>query len=160
MHNPIENIRQAYKPDYIKILFVGESAPSTGDFLYFGNNPFTTYTRKAFEKAYKLRFLSDKAFLDYFKNQGCFFDDLSHEPVDHLGKGHRDQALKGSAFSLAMRLQMYQPDVVITCLKKIESHVEEAIRIADIQCLFYTLPFPEKGHQDEYIDGLVRILTN
>jgi len=158
MHNPIENVRQSYKPDYIKTLFVEESAPASGDLFYFGKTLFTKYTRWAFERAHNLKFISDKAFLDYFKSQGYFLDDLSLEPVDHLKKDLRSQALKNSIFSLAMRIQMYQPDVIIACPKKIEPLVQEAIRISGIQCDCHTLSFPSNGHQDEYIEGLIRIL--
>ncbi len=154
----IENIRQQYMPDYIKTLFVGESAPASGDFFYLGNNHFCTYTRQAFERAHNIKFISDKAFLDYFKSQGYFLDDLSHEPVNHLKNNHRNQELKNSVFSLAMRIQMYQPDVIISCLKKIEPYVQEAIEISNIQCRFYALPFPGNGHQNKYIEGLIRIL--
>jgi hypothetical protein len=160
MHNPIENIRQSYKPDHIRTLFVGESSPASENFFYFGNTLFTKCTRKAFERAHNFRFISDRAFLDYFKRQGCFLDDLSHEPVDHLKGEHRNNALKNSALSLAMRMQIYQPDVIIVWLKKIEPYVREAIRISDIQSRFYTLPFPGNDNQNEYIEGLIRIISD
>ena len=145
MYNPIENLRQFYQPDYIKTLFVGESAPTSGDFFYRGNSSFTTYTRQAFESAHNLKFISDKAFLDYFKGRGYFFDDLSHEPVDHLKSEHQNQALKNAVFPLAMRIQMYQPEIIIACHEKIVPHVQESIRISDIQCDYFTLPFPGNG---------------
>ena len=78
--------------------------------------------------------------------------------MGHLKKDPRSQALKNSIFSLAMRIQMYQPDVIIACPKKIEPLVQEAIRISGIQCDCHTLSFPSNGHQDEYIEGLTRIL--
>ena len=34
----IEATRASYRPDRITTLFVGESAPASGDFFYFGNN--------------------------------------------------------------------------------------------------------------------------
>ncbi len=158
MHQPMENLRQSYKPDYIKILFIQETPPKAGDFFYLGNSPFNPFTRRAFEAAYNLKFISLKAFLDYFKNRGCFVDHLTHEPISHFNSGRRNRVPKNNVLSLAMRIQIYQPDIIIACLKKIEPHVQEAVRISDIDCRFYSLPFPGNGNQNEYVDGLIRIL--
>lgn len=158
MHNPIENLRHSYKPDYIRILIVGESTPTLRDFFYSGNSAFTTCTRKAFESAKQVNFISNKAFLIYFKSQGYFFDELSRGPFHHPKNTIRRQALNESVLYLATRIQMYQPEVVIACPEKIEPHVQEAIRIADIKCHFYVLPFPDALCQKQYVSGLVSII--
>ncbi|MBR0936987.1 hypothetical protein [Bradyrhizobium jicamae] len=43
----IEAERLRYRPERITTLFVGESAPHSGDFFYFGNTNMTRYRRIA-----------------------------------------------------------------------------------------------------------------
>jgi hypothetical protein len=45
----IESIRAGYRPDRIKTLFVGESAPHSGDFFYCGNTAMLRNMRLAVE---------------------------------------------------------------------------------------------------------------
>jgi hypothetical protein len=45
----IEALRLSYKPEHIKILFVGESAPASGKFFYKGNSMlFLMHSRSIF----------------------------------------------------------------------------------------------------------------
>jgi len=47
----VEAARARFRPDQIMTLFIGESAPDSDKFFYFGKNPMLTYTRKAIEQA-------------------------------------------------------------------------------------------------------------
>jgi hypothetical protein len=70
----VEEIRKRFGPEQIATLFVGESAPASGDFFYCGNNAILRHFQRATEKALGP---SELAFLDRFKSYGWFLDDLA-----------------------------------------------------------------------------------
>ncbi len=75
--NKVEKLRESFKPDNIKVLFVGQSAPKSGAFFYDGNpHSFTTNIRKTFESALEMEFEDNNEFLNYFKSKECYLDDL------------------------------------------------------------------------------------
>jgi hypothetical protein len=47
----VEAARAKFRPERITTLFVGESAPSSGKFFYYGNTAMTRYMRSAVELA-------------------------------------------------------------------------------------------------------------
>jgi hypothetical protein len=152
-----EAIRNFYRPDKIKVLFVGESPPASGKFFYRGG-AMTAFTMKAFMTAYDISFAGQKEFLDDFKAFGCFLDDLSHSPVNRLKGTEREQVLKDSVDSLADRVRNSEPAVVIAVFRKIEGHVRRAVEKSGIAATVCVLPAPGNGHQNKYVQGLVEIL--
>src|SRR4029077_19516668 len=81
----VEAVRARYRPERIKTLFVGESAPYSGDFFYCGNTAMLRYMRRAVE----LAFGETGNFLESFKAYGWYLDDLVLTPVNHLTKSQR-----------------------------------------------------------------------
>lgn len=160
MKEETEKLRQQYKPDKIRLLFIGESPPDSGDFFYEEDKKsnMTNYTQQAFEKAYKISFSNHVEFLRYFQEGGCYLDDLSHEPVDKKPQSEREEILKQSKTALSARLKEYKPEVIIIALKKIEKYVKQAIKEAFLSCPTYTLPFAGRGHQKKYMDALTEII--
>jgi len=45
----VEATRARFRPERITTLFVGESAPASGDFFYYGDNAMLGYMRQAVE---------------------------------------------------------------------------------------------------------------
>ena len=45
----VEATRTRFRPERITTLFVGESAPASGDFFYYGNTAMLRYMREAVE---------------------------------------------------------------------------------------------------------------
>ncbi len=152
-----EEIRKLYLPSNVRILLMAESPPSSGDFFY-EKSEMTRYTMAAFEKAFGLKFKSIKHFLEYFKDCGCYLDDLTETPVNNLPCTEREQLLKSCIPHLSRRIKQMQPTVIVTVLKRIETHVREAINQSGISTKAYTLPFPGNGHQNRYIVMLAEIL--
>lgn len=152
-----EEIRKAYLPSSVRILLVAESPPSSGKFFY-NDSDMTRYTMKAFEKAFGLKFDNTGHFLEYFRDCGCYLDDLTETPVNNLPSIKREQLLQSGIPCLSERIKRMQPTVVVTVLKKIEAQVQEAINKAGIRTEAYTLPFPGNGHQNKYIESLAEIL--
>lgn len=152
-----EEIRKAYLPSSVRILLVAESPPASGKFFYV-DSAMTSYTMKAFEKALGLEFNSTAHFLEYFRDCGCYLDDLTETPVNDIQGIKREQHLKVGIPSLAERIKQMQPSVVVTVLKKIEKHVIEAINKSGVVTETHTLPFAGNGHQKKYIEELAKIL--
>lgn len=155
----IEELRRSYKPKQVRLLLVGESAPASGKFFY-DRSSMTTFTSRAFERAFNIKFEDTPSFLNFFQEQDCYLDDLSLIPVDKMKAGDREDALNKSIESLAIRLREYNPEVVAVALKKIEKHVIKAMNIAGICRPLYVLPFPGNGHQNKFIQGLCDILQS
>ena len=75
----VETVRAHYRPKTILTLFIGESAPYSGDFFYFGNTALTGYMHKAMGAA-GLGGAGD--FLERFKSYGWYLDDLVLTPIN------------------------------------------------------------------------------
>lgn len=154
-----ETLRKSYKPDRIKLLFIGESPPRSGNFFY-NKGSLTNFTSRAFEKVFGRVFSDTQSFLIFFRLSGCYLEDICLEPVDKLSPKERTMMLKGSVEYFSVRLKGYSPVAIVIVLKRIESHVKKALRKADIRCPIYTLPFPGFGQQKNYITKLCEILQN
>lgn len=160
MDNLIEQYRKNYMPkSKIKVLFVGESAPAGGTFFYCANSNLFRYTKEAFSKAFKIDFLDGQEFLKFFQSEGYYLDDLCLKPVNNLTKDARKSARNEAVYSLAKRIKVYRPDVIICVMKGIQRHVREAISVAEVELKkFYSLPFPALGNQSRYVIELTEAL--
>lgn len=156
--NEVERVREAYRPSRVRILFVGESAPVSGDFFYFGNTGLARYTQQAFERALDTSFDSEAQFLAYFRNLGCWLDDLSRMPVNHLKRKERRQQLVDSVDDFTERLREASPDYVVVVLKSISKFIDSAISASGLRPQVFYLPFAGVGHQNKYMDQLVKVL--
>jgi hypothetical protein len=97
--NFIETLRASYRPQNITTLFVGESAPMSGEFFYQGKTGLRRYMEKA---------LSFDSF-ESFKARGWYLDDLVLTPVNGLSKTERRLQCEGAVTSLAARIAEYRP---------------------------------------------------
>lgn len=152
-----ETLRKSYKPDQVKLLFIGESPPQRGNFFY-DKGSLTSSTLRAFEKVFDRVFSDTHSFLIFFRLSGCYLEDICLEPIDKLPPKERTLMLKDSIEYFSSRLKEYSPEAIVIVLKRIESHVKAALRKAKISCPVYTLPFPGFGHQKNYINTLCEIL--
>ena len=155
----VEKLRASYKPTKVKILIVGESAPAGGAFFYDKSN-MTLYTKKAFENVFNQSFANEKEFLDFFKSQNCYLDDICLVPIDKMGNRQREQKLKDSVVDFSKRLKSYQPDIIIVALKKIVKYTQQAIKLSGVKSKYYQIPFAGNGWQNQYIEELEKILKD
>ena len=154
-----ERIRQEFRPERTRLLFVGESPPASGRFFYFGAGIVFASTQRAFAKAFRTSFASPEEFFCLFQRTGCYLDDVSHKPVDDLARFERKRAIDGCIDTFAQRLRDMKPEAIVIILKKIETAVATAASLADIPHERLTvLPFPGNGHQKRYVDQLVAFL--
>ena len=155
----IEDIRLKFKPDKVRFLLVGESAPVAGTFFYTGDS-FCKYTQIAFANVLpKVRAKTWQEFLIFFQQSGFYLDDLCLVPVNGMDKASRQQNLINSIPSLALRIEKYAPSNVIVLLKGIEKYVLRAVNLSGVKANIYTVPFGGMGHQNKYIDEMSTIIS-
>jgi hypothetical protein len=144
--NLVETTRLHFRPKQITTLFVGESAPASGDFFYYGTSAMTRYMREAVESA--LGGTDD--FLETFNGYGWYLDDLSLLPVDKLDKPERLRVCRAAQVSLTERIAAYQPTAIVTLLLSVKEIVEAAAIAAGSRAARYAVPFPGMGQQGRF----------
>ncbi len=146
-----EDMRQQFKPNPIKVLFVGESAPVNETFFYRANSQAYRYMKQAFG--------DPDDFLKHFKGRGFFLDDLVLSPVNHLTPAQRRQQCEDAIPSLAERLSIYRPLVVVSLMLAIEDMVEAAINQAGLYSAAHcSVPFPGTGQQNRFLEKMAAII--
>jgi hypothetical protein len=144
-----------FKKQRIATLFVGESAPANGTFFYQGNTVFTRHMEAALAAA---ELAGDGDFLERFKGYGWYLDDLVLTPVDHLPPAERKAMCEAAVVALAERMKEYQPQAIVSLLRRIDGSVQEAIRLARCDVAYYCVPFPGQGNQLRFRQEIARIL--
>ncbi len=150
----VEAIRARYRPERIKTLFVGESAPYSGAFFYCGNTAMFRHMQSAVELA-----LGESGnFLENFKAYGWYLDDLVLTSVNHLPKSERVAKCRDARKSLANRIAIYQPKAIVSLLKSIEPFVSDAADMAESAAQRYGVPFPGMGQQTRFQSDMAVII--
>jgi hypothetical protein len=152
-------IRCLHRPDTIRVLFVGESPPASGQFFYLGNSALFRATRKAFVLTFDLLLKSTGSFLSYFRQSGCYLEDLVPFPINqYLPSSHERLSIRiENVPRLAAIISECQPVAVICVMQDIEAVVKRAVDESGISLkAFFPLPFP-RGEDNErlYISKLV-----
>jgi hypothetical protein len=150
----VEATRVRFRPELITTLFVGESAPASRDFFYYGNNAMLGHVRVAVE----LAFGKSGDSLKSFKAYGWYLDDLVLEPVDKLSRTERKAKCLDAQNSLADRIAEYQPLAIVTLLLSISDIVDAAAIAANCGAPRFAVPFPGMGNQKRFNDEMARIL--
>jgi hypothetical protein len=150
----VETIRKRFRPQRITTLFVGESAPHSGDFFYCCNTAMWSHMKRAVE----LAFGKSDDFLKSFQAYGWYLDDLVLEPVNHLPKPQRIAKCLDAKKSLANRIAVYQPEAIVSLLKSIESFVNAAAIMAGSSASRYGVSFPGMGLQTRFQAEMAAII--
>ncbi|MDA9410584.1 hypothetical protein [Bradyrhizobium sp. CCBAU 45384] len=150
----VEFIRASYRPERITTLFVGESAPASGDFFYFGNNAMLQHMKRATEAVLG----EGDDFLGRFKSFGWFLDDLVLTPVDKLAPPERRAKCVAATSSLRDRIVAYRPLAIVSMLVSIKRIVEAAAKAAGSNAPVYGVPFPGMGQQRRFHTEMIKII--
>jgi hypothetical protein len=150
----VEFARAKYRPTCIKALFVGESPPHSGAFVYLGDTGMKRHMQKAVEEV----FGKSDNFWETFKSYGWYIDDLVLAPVDHLPPAERIAMCLAGQSGLAERIKAYRPEAIVCLLRSIKSNVCTAAKTANSDAKLYSVPFPGMGHQKRFHDELIEIL--
>jgi hypothetical protein len=158
-HDSIETVRTRFKPEPIRVLFVGESPPAGGAFFYYENSNLYRYTKEAFAAVFNRQFEPGEEFLVFFAGLGCYLIDLCAVPVNHFDKGEREFQRTAGITSLSARLRTTSPQAIVVVMKAIEQHIRQAADQAGLGRIpVFALPFPARGNQRKYVEGLVKTL--
>ena len=135
-----ERLRRQYRPERVRLLFIGESPPASGRFFYCGDSGLYRAMRDAFQTIDS--FISDANFLWAFQTSGCYLIDLCPEPVDHLSPEQRRAACRAGEAQLSRTIARLQPLMIATVVRSIERIVTQAACRAGWHGPFMRLPYP------------------
>jgi hypothetical protein len=159
--NTYEQLRHSYKPDKIRVLFVGESPPAGGTFFYKADSNLYHFTQRAFLDVFDVGF-EDKGFLDSFKSIGCYLEDLCPTAINKTNKAERKRQWVAGVESLTkcIRAAPAPPRAIVIVMRAIAPHVNKAACKAGVDSTrIYSLPFPAFGHQQSYLVELIEVLN-
>ena len=141
------------------MVFIAESPPAGGTFFYRGNSKLYYATREAFEAAVPaLRRHED--FFEAFERLGCYLDDLSPRPVNHLDMNdpERREARREGVEPLARRMRRWSPRAAVVVMKAIVPEADAALARAGHEGIpREALPFPAR-HAPQYIEQLTQVV--
>ena len=145
-----EELRARYRPDKVRVLFVGESPPASGEFFYLGNSRLYQAFREAFG--------SPDDFLAEFQSRGFFLADLVSIPVNKMARGERESARRAHMDSLSSRLREYRPVAVVTVMMELQPYIANSMERANLSVPHYAVPFPRSEHRRRFVKELRKLL--
>jgi hypothetical protein len=137
---PREKLRRRYLPLRVRVLFVGESPPSSGRFFYNEDSGLYRAVRDTLLRA--IPSLRDVDFLPAFHDLGCYLVDLCGEPVDHLKRKQRTYACQEGEAHLQRTIQRLKPEIIVTVVRSIAPNVRRVLESADWKGQHLELPYP------------------
>ncbi|MEI9979337.1 MAG: hypothetical protein WDN23_10110 [Edaphobacter sp.] len=105
-------------------------------------------------------FQGNGRFLENFKCNGFYLDDLVLEPVNHLDNKNRRLLCRESVLSFVDRLKLYKPKAIVILLYSIKPMVLEAMREAGISYDPFCTPYPGFGNQPRFRKAMAEIIPN
>jgi hypothetical protein len=161
MTEAMNQIRQQYQPENIKILFVEEAVQPGNIFFYRKNSNVFRAVKEAFSQVFG-GFKGDEEFLVFFKENGCYLDYLCPVLINGLTIEFRKQVRTDGIKPLSERLALFQPKVVVTVMKVLEKEVNAAIELSGVTSVAFrkAIAFPahSKTNADKCVSELVGIL--
>lgn len=158
----ISRLRSRYRPAGVRVLFVGESAPAGGTHFYLANSNLFRATREAFGRGLDLPTPPDgSAFLEWFRELGCWLVDIAEQPVNRLAVQEREAAVRDGVTRLATTLGQTDPDRVVVLIRRIAPDVRRAAALAGLdERAIDVLPFPIRQWRSTYVEQLAGIMRH
>jgi len=144
-----ERLRQSYRPNRVRVLFVGEAPPASGRFFYQADSGLYRAVRDTFIRAFPT--VSHEGFLESFCDRGFYLVDLCGRPVDRLDRKRRKEICRDGEDRLSRILNKYRPSAVITLVRSIEANVRRAKLQADWSGRSVELPYPGRWQRHRLI---------
>jgi hypothetical protein len=153
-----DRLRKSYRPNPVRILFVGESPPASGRFFYQADSGLYRAVANTFATAFPS--LSKREFLDAFRSLGCYLVDLCGQPVDHMTRHARECICHAGETRLARTIRELHPKALVTLVRSIGPNVRRAKDRAGWSGLYLELPYPGRWHHHraEFARQLVPLL--
>ena len=140
-----EALRERYRPERVRLLFIGEAPPASDRFFYSRDSGLYRAIREAFQAVDAG--ITDESFLETFRSRGCYFADLCPNPVDRLAAMARRRVRERSEPLLAGTLAELQPAEVAIVLRSISGNVAAATARAGWTGTMVELPYPGRWSQ-------------
>lgn len=86
-------LRERYRPEVLKVIFILESPPASGKYFYDETGLITEPLFKAFMELLKFEPKSKKDGLKYFSQTGHYLVDATYRPVNKLNDKERTEAI-------------------------------------------------------------------
>jgi len=151
-----EALRASYRPEHVRILFLGESVPAGGTFFYSGNSNLVRHTCEAFAAVFGTP-RDAHAFPQVFRDRGCHLVDLCSAPVNGLDRVARRKARNAGIPALARNLRELRPECVVVVGKAIESYCQKALKTGGwVASLFLFCLFPLSAGSRNMFAGFAR----
>lgn len=163
-HSEIKKIRKRYKPQEVKILFIGESPPKNGTFFYSHNSILFYAIFDAFKNRFGKSIPNGPKFLEeYFQKKGCYLIDIFDENGKKLEDYKGDK--NGVINELRTKIQQLNPKTIIGVLsnKKFKNIVKKSVANSNINLpseKIKFLPFPTGKYWGKFTNELEKILKN
>ena len=153
-----ERLRRLYRPDKVRILFIGEAPPASGRFFYQADSGLYRAVRDTFLAAFPP--LQKDEFLAAFRDLGCYLVDLCGQPVDQLPQHARTTICHAGECRLARTIRELRPTLIATVVRSIRDSVKRAEIQAGWSGATIDLPYPGrwKHHRVEFQRQLAPLL--
>jgi len=154
----LERLRCRYRPEAVRLLFIGEAPPASGRFFYRGDAGLYRAMRGAFQMADPS--IAEETFLKAFMDAGCYLIDLCRKPVDDLDARSRRAAHLAGEEALSRALVQLRPLTIATLLRSIEGNVARAALRAQWSGGVIHLPYPGRWlrHQEIFVRDIVPVI--
>lgn len=149
-----ERLRRWYRPERIRLLFIGESPPASGRFFYRQDSGLYRAIREAFRMVDPS--ITNDTFLETFQRSGCYLIDACAGPVDHLDARSRRAACLAGEPALSQNIRRLEPDAIVTLVKSIRDNVRRAAAQAGWDGPILELPYPGRwvSHRKIFLEHL------
>lgn len=153
-----DQLRLSYRPDIVRILFIGESRPASGRFFYQGDSGLYRAMRDTFQLLHPS--ITDATFLHTFQVLGCYLVDLCGRPVDKLNPQARQAACLTAEPQLCRVFSTLQPEMAAVVVRSIRQNVRRAASCAGWAGRLLELPYPGRwsSHREVFTAQLVSVL--
>jgi hypothetical protein len=150
-----EELRHRYRPDDLRLLFIGEAPPASGRFFYQQDSGLYRAIRDTFRVIDPS--ISDANFLTVFQTAGCYLIDLCGRPVDQLDAKQRRAACVAGEADLAQTIRELQPPEIVVMVRSIRVNVQRACSRAGWDRPVLELPYPGRWvrHRERFEEALV-----
>jgi hypothetical protein len=154
-----EELRLRFRPERVRLLFVGESPPASGRFFYRGDSGLYRAARDLFHEV-DLSF-EEEDFLSRFQGLGCYLIDLCGVPVDRLDAKSRRELCRSSEEPLGDAIRWFRPERIVSLVRSIERNVVRAASRAGWEGAIVSVPYPGRWarHRERFVEVLQPVVA-
>ncbi len=156
-------MREQFRPNHLRLIFIAESPPKSGQYLYDTGGRMKEYLFSALMKAMEFGPANKILGLQEIQRRGLFLIDATYHPVNGLKGAARNLAITNDYTHLVSDLRQI-PDVERVAIVLIKANVcrllepmlmKDGFKVINGGDLVF---FPACGHQQEFQEQLATIL--